>query len=149
MSKTLTILACLLFTTAADEAPKPESVTLRGRVVTLAEAFKARGIASDPEPIAGQVALVAPGGEVVPLVSDEASRALFQDKRLRDREAQVSGRRVAGVPYLQVIAFKVVEGGKLRTPEYYCEICSIGVRYPQTCPCCQGPMDLRMKPEGH
>ncbi|HEY2158150.1 MAG TPA: hypothetical protein VGH33_21150, partial [Isosphaeraceae bacterium] len=91
---------------------------------------------------------VADDGAVVPLISDEASRALFLDKRLRDRKAEVAGRKVAGLPYLQVVNFKVEEGGAMRTPEYYCDICSIHVRYPQTCPCCQGPMVLQMKPEG-
>jgi hypothetical protein len=57
----------------------------------------------------------------------------------------VLGRRFAGVPYLQVISFKVEREGKLQTPEYFCQVCSIHVRYPQTCPCCQGPMVLQMK----
>jgi len=44
---------------------------------------------------------------------------------------------------------KIEDDGRLRTPEYYCEICTISVRWPQTCPCCQGDMLLRMKPEPH
>ena len=32
-------------------------------------------------------------------------------------------------------------------PEYYCDVCAISVLYPQICPCCQGPMELRMRPE--
>ncbi len=144
----LTLLAALSFTPGDGTPEKPESVTLRGKVVELAEALKAKGASADPEPIAGQVALLGDDGAVTPLLSDEASRALFLDKRLRGRKAEVVGLRRAGLPYLQVVNFKVEDGGVMRTPEYYCEICAIHVRYPQTCPCCQGPMILQMKPEG-
>jgi rubrerythrin len=52
----------------------------------------------------------------------------------------------AGVPYLEVTNIRVEEQGALRTPEYYCEVCTITVRYPQVCPCCQGEMELRFDP---
>ena len=52
-----------------------------------------------------------------------------------------------GEVMLQVVSFKVEDQGQFRTPEYYCDISTISVRYPQICPCCQGPMVLRMKPE--
>ena len=148
MTTLLTLAASLLFTTAYGSSARPDRVTLGGKVVELAEALKAKGVVADPGPIAGQVALVTVDGTIVPLLSDEASRALFQDKRLRDRRAEVVGLKTAGVPYLQVVNFKIEEDGALRTPEYYCEICSISVRYPQDCPCCQGPMVLQMKSEG-
>jgi hypothetical protein len=126
-----------------------ENVTLKGKVVTLAAALDAVkvGVRADPEPIAKQVVLLGDDGMITPLFSDVASRALFQDERLRNRAAEIRGRRFPGVPYLQVVTFKVEQGGRLHTPEYYCNICTISVRYPQVCPCCQGPMELRMKPE--
>ena len=43
-------------------------------------------------------------------------------------------------------AFQIEQEGRYRTPEYYCDVCSISVRYPQICPCCQGPMTLRVMP---
>jgi len=146
------LLAVLVLALGADAGPRrestPEVVTLGGKVLTLSSALASRGltIKVDAEPIAKQVALVSEDGSVIPLFSDEASRALFLDARLRDCPAQVLGRRFAGVPYLQVISFKVEREGKFRTPEYYCDVCAIKVRYPQTCPCCQGPMELRMAP---
>jgi hypothetical protein len=148
------LLVVLVAAIGADAGPKresvPEVVTLSGKVLKLSSALASRGltIKVDAEPIAGQVALVADDGSVVPLFSDEASRALFLDDRLRDCRAQLLGRRFAGVPYLQVISFKVERQGKFQTPEYYCDVCAIHVRYPQTCPCCQGPMELRMNPDG-
>jgi hypothetical protein len=44
--------------------------------------------------------------------------------------------------------FEVEREGRLGTPEYFCEVCAISVRFPQDCPCCQGPLELRMKADG-
>ena len=139
---------------AIDDSPaastrKAEEVTLKGKAVTLGTALQRAKveIRVDPEPIAKQIVLVGEDGAITPLLSDEASRALFLDERLRDRPIEIRGKRFRGVPYLQVITFKIEEDGRFQTPEYYCNICTISVRYPQVCPCCQGPMELRMKPE--
>jgi hypothetical protein len=128
-------------------SPKPEDVTLRGKVMMLAAALESRGLAVKPdlEPIAKQVALVDAGGTITPLFSDEAGRALFLDERLRNRPVEIHGRRFSGVPYLQVITLKIEQDGRLQTPEYFCDVCAISVRYLQICPCCQGPMELRMR----
>lgn len=131
----------------AFSAAGSEPVTLTGRAVELAAALKPLGVAFDPEPVAKQVVVQGPDGAITPLISDEASRALFLDERLRDRPLEIQGRRFPGIPYIQVTSIRVDEQGQLRTPEYSCEICAISVRYPQTCPCCQGPMVLRMRPE--
>jgi hypothetical protein len=126
----------------------PKRVTLAGKVMTLTAAFEARGLAlkTDPESTEKQVVILGKDGAITPLVSDQASRALFLDKRLLDRQAEIHGQRFAGVPYLQVVTFQVEDQGRLHTPEYFCEVCSISVPYPQICPCCQGSMELRMKP---
>ena len=144
----LSVLLVALGSGAGARDSAPRVITLRGKVLTLNTAVVSRGlpIKYDPEPFAKQVALVAEDGSVIPLFSDEASRALFLDDRLRDRPAEILGRKFTGLPYLQVISFKVEREGKFQTPEYYCDICSISVRYPQICPCCQGHMELRMKP---
>lgn len=144
---------CLIFLWvligAAPPPAGPEAVTLRGKVTTLAAALESRGLGlkADPEPIARQVVLLASDGGITPLISDEASRALFLDERLRGCPAEIQGRRFANVPYLQVVTFKVERDGRLQTPEYFCDICAISVRYPQICPCCQGEMELRMRPD--
>jgi hypothetical protein len=142
-----------LLSVAMATAPPPrsavESVTLRGKVMTLTAALQARGldVVADPEPIAKQVVLLGDDGAITPLLSDEPSRALFLDERLRNRPTEVVGRRFGGVPYLQVVTFRVESEGRMRTPEYFCDVCTISVRYPQICPCCQGPMVLQMKPD--
>ncbi len=145
------LLGLWILALGGDAGPQggaaPEAVTLRGKVLMLNAALVSRGLAIkfDPEPVAKQVALVGEDGSIGPLFSDEASRALFLDERLRDCPVQILGRRFAGVPYLQVISFKVERKGRFQTPEYYCNVCAIRVRYPQTCPCCQGPMELRFQ----
>jgi hypothetical protein len=142
-------LACATALAADDAPPKAEEVVVRGKAVLLSEAVKERnlGVAVDPEPASKQVVVVGDDGAVTPLLSDVASRALFQDDRLRGRRVEVKARRFPGMPFVQAITFKVEEDGRLRTPEYYCNICTISVRFPQICPCCQGDMELRMKPE--
>jgi hypothetical protein len=128
--------------------PGPSGVlTFSGKVVLFVDALKGTGLEYDLEPVAKQVVLKGDDGKITPILSDDASRALFQDERLRNRRAELKGLKIPDLPYLRVVAFRVEEDGRLRIPEYYCEICSISVRYPQVCPCCQGDMVLRMKPE--
>ena len=129
------------------EAPaRPEVVTLAGRAVTLIEALKPLGLAVDAEPAGSQVVVQGTDGGITPLLADEASRALFVEKQLRDRRVEIRGRRFPGSPFVQVLTYQVEDRGAMRTPEYFCEICTISVRAPQPCPCCQGPMELRMRP---
>jgi hypothetical protein len=130
-------------------ATKGEEVTLRGKVVTLTSALKSLGVdvKPDPESIAHEVVLLGDDHSITPLFRDVASRALFLDERLRDCRAEIHGRRFPGVPYLHVTTFQVERDGRFQTPEYHCTVCTITVRFPQTCPCCQGPMELRMNPD--
>jgi len=133
---------------STPSTPGPSGViTYSGRVLLLADALKGTGLEYDLEPVAKQVVLKGDDGKITPILSDDASRALFQDERLRNRRAELQGLKIPGLPYLRVVGFRVEENGRLRIPEYYCEICSISVRYPQACPCCQGDMVLQMKPE--
>ena len=140
------LLGMLALGPVRAETP-PETVTLTGEVVMLTAALKPLKIAFDAGPIAQQIVIRAEDGALTPLLSDDASRALFVDDRLRNRATEIKARRFPGIPYVQVVSIRVADHGQLRTPEYYCEICTISVRFPQTCPCCQGPMELRMRPE--
>lgn len=125
------------------------TMTRSGQVIRLAEAIEPLGVRDPQGPIADQVVLRTEGGEVIPLLFNVGSRAFFEDDRLRDRPAELVGREIEGLPYFQVVSSKVAdEQGDLRVPEYYCDICTISVRFDQPCPCCQAPMELRFKPEG-
>jgi hypothetical protein len=140
---------CFALAGGAPPAGGSEAVVLHGKAKLLAAALQSRGLTLkvDPDPIAKQVVLLAEDGAITPIFSDEASRALFLDERLRDCPVELEGRRYANVPYVQVVEFKIERDGRWRTPEYYCDVCAISVRYPQICPCCQGAMELRMKPD--
>jgi hypothetical protein len=140
-------LALLVWPGFTARAGDEERVALEGKAVTLDQALKARNLpaAFDPETTANQVVLLARDAAIIPLLADDASRALFKDKRLRDRPIQIHGRRFAGLPYLQVLTFKVEHEGRFQFAGYECDVCTIRVRFPQACPCCQGPMVLRFK----
>ena len=122
-------------------------MALRGRFVTLGSALRSLGIDAKPDPAsaASEVVLLGDDRSITPLFRDDASRAVFLDERLRECRAEVHGRRFPGVPYLQVATIQVEREGRLQTPEFFCSVCSITVGYPQIGPCCQGPMELRMK----
>ncbi len=125
-----------------------DRVVLSGKVVPLADALKGFAVVAEEGPITRQVALVGEDGAVTPLLMDEASKALFKDPRLHRRQVRIDGRLRRGLPYLQVLNFQIWQEDRFRTPEYWCEVCSISYRYdPENCPCCQGPMVLRMKLE--
>jgi len=146
------IMACLTaWAIGVDEAPatsEPTQVEATGRVVLLSEALDAFDLPTRQPPIADQVVLAREDGSIAPLLYNVGSRALFEDERLRDRPAKIVARHFEGLPYLQVLSFQVTdEEGNWRTPEYYCDICTITTRYDQPCPCCQGAMELRFKPE--
>src|SRR5258708_4994240 len=91
--------------TAGDKA-KAETVVLMGKVVELTTVLKASGLSFDEEPVARQVVLQGADGSSTPLLSDEASRALFLDERLRNRPIEIVGRRHPGLPYLQVVSIR-------------------------------------------
>src|SRR4051794_17016378 len=80
---------------AAEPIPKAQEVVLRGKVEPLADVLKSTSpdLKVDPEPMSGLVALICDDKTVVPLIPDEASRALFKDPRLRNRPVEIRGRR--------------------------------------------------------
>ena len=144
----LSFCLSLLPGSRGDE-PRFQEVKIDGVAVTLAEEAQARGLRLEKDPPADQVVLKGDTGQVTPILCNAASKALVTDARLRGRKTRIVGRRHEGLPFVEVVAFQVAESdGTLKTPEYFCDVCTISVRFDQICPCCQGAMVLRMKPEG-
>ena len=135
-------------------APKPsrkisstttEKKLFTGKVVMLRDALKRKGITAFKE-IDKQVVLETPAGKLIPIVPDWRGRALYQDKRLRDRKISLVGFRREGVPYLQVLMiFTYDKKGKRKYTDYWCDICSIPMYEIKPCDCCQAPNRLRFQ----
>ena len=132
-----------------EKVPKPgkpghENLSLRGRVVFLADALKRRyGIETDADAARQQVALETDDGELYPLVKDARGRGFLLDERLRDIDMELLVRRHVGSPVVQVIrVYTVKEDGRYEL-DYWCDVCAIPMYELKQCECCQGPIRLR------
>lgn len=130
-----------------QSSPSDTEKTVVGRVLPLAEIIVIKKIKTDAEPLEKQVALLDDDGRVWPILSDEGGRVFFLDKQMLQRRTRLKMKTTSDMPFAQVISVEIEHEGKWRVPQYYCDVCTIAVRYPQICLCCQGPMEFRLKPE--
>jgi hypothetical protein len=130
----------------ADEPATFETEVLQGRVVYLAEALERKfAIKSSPDARERILALEMKEGVLVPLVEDSRGRAFRADKRLREIDVELTVRRYAGSPAVQVIRVcELAKDGKYEI-DYWCSICSIAMFELKECECCQGPIELRKR----
>ena len=127
--------------------PADQELTAEGEVLPMSQVLEKKAIKADLAPLENQMALLGTDGQVTPILSDEGGRVFYLDKAMRNRPVRLKLKKTAGLPYAQVIGVEVKHEGRWRVPQYYCDICTIAVRYPQICLCCQGPMEFRLKPE--
>lgn len=127
--------------------PQSRTVTFEGVVRPLSEIAKSRKITSDSETLAGLMALETKDGRAIPLLSDEGGRMYYLDEAMRGRQVRLKMIERPDFPVAEVIQSEVMHEGRWRVPQYYCDVCTIAVRYPQVCLCCQGPMEFRFRPE--
>lgn len=132
----------------ASAAPRAtfESLTLRGRVVWLAEAMARRhGVKTVPEAANWVLALETADGELYALAEDIRGRGFRRDPRLRKMNLELLVRRYHGAPVVQVIrAFELTKEAKLEL-DYWCDICAIAMFELKPCDCCQGDIELRKR----
>lgn len=121
--------------------------TYEGVVRPMSEIAKSRKIRGDTEPLAGLMALESKDGRAIPLRSDEGGRMFYLDEAMRGRQVRLKLIESPDFPVAEVIQSEVMHEGRWRVPQYYCDVCTIAVRYPQVCLCCQGPMEFRYRPE--
>jgi hypothetical protein len=126
--------------------PAAKLETLSGKVTPLADVLNKEGVKLDPEAAPHWLALVSDAGKVYPLVKDDGSRPLFNDKALQNRPMQLSGRLVAGGSLLQVSVVNSLLKGKPHEVYYWCEVCAIRRGAKVVCECCGGPMELKEEP---
>jgi hypothetical protein len=129
---------------ADDSRPAFETLSLRGRVVFVAEALhRLYGIESDPDAAQSQVALETPEGRLYPLVKDARGRGFFKDARLRELDLELLVRRYEGAPAVQVVQVYTLHDGARFELDYWCDVCAIPMYELKDCECCQGPTRLR------
>lgn len=136
-----------IFVEVPAQDPQSRTVTFEGVVRPMSEIAKARKIASDSEPLAELMALETKDGRAIPLLSDEGGRMFYLDEAMRGRQVRLKMIERPDFPVAEVIQSEVMHEGRWRVPQYYCDVCTIAVRYPQVCLCCQGPMEFRYRPE--
>ena len=131
-------------TTGAVEKPKTTTLSLRGRVVWMAEALERRfGIKTVPEAAERTLALETPGGQLHPVVEDVRGRSFRKDERIRGVDVELLARRYEGSPMIRVIRiYALKKDGKCEL-DYWCDICAISMYEMGPCDCCQEPNQLR------
>ncbi len=133
-------------TTGNIEKPKTTTLSLRGRVVWMAEALERRfGIQTVPEAAEQMLALETAGGELYPIVEDVRGRSFRKDRRLRKLDVELLVRRYEGSPMIRVIRiYAWKEEGKFEL-DYWCDICAISMYETGPCDCCQESNRLRQR----
>lgn len=100
----------------------------------------------------GRPVLKLPHGEAVRLEGDGPTRAVLGDERLRGRQFEVIGRRLAEgrfeVGPIHLKSMWVIENGKRLLVTYWCPVCSIRTYSPGKCQCCQEETQLDLKEPG-
>lgn len=122
------------------------TVTLRGRVVCLAEEMHRRHGAGLPTRHEHLWVLRAEDGRWLTLLRGRFSEAIWLDDRVRAREVEVKGRLFLPAQALEVERLRTVKIGVVQDLYYYCAICHIQSVAPLPCDCCQGPVELVEKP---
>jgi len=125
---------------------KFDDLTLRGRVVWLAEAMARRyGVKTVPEAAKRVLALETTDGKLFPLAEDIRGRGFRRDERLRNVNLELLVRRYRGAPVIQVIrAYELTKEAKFEL-DYWCDICAIAMFELKPCDCCQADIKLRRR----
>jgi hypothetical protein len=131
----------------AAEPPqtKPESNTLRGRVVWAAEVLEKRGARSVPEAEQRTLALETADGELIPILEDVRGRGFRTDERLREMDLELLVRRLPKSPFVQILGVYQWEGKRKLEIDYWCQVCAIAMVERKPCDCCQGETELRKR----
>jgi hypothetical protein len=122
-------------------------VTVRGRVVCLTEELEREfQIAPDCDKRGHVYSLKAPDGKILTFLPTDTAAAVWDDARVRERELQVTARRVPGTSFIEVIKLQSLVAGRLHDLYYYCDVCAITTHKPGPCACCQDPVVFHETP---
>jgi hypothetical protein len=123
-----------------------QQVQLRGRVVCLAEEMHRIHQTDLPTKHAHLYGFRTTEGMFHTLLRTRLSEALFVDARLREKDLILKGRLLPQTQLFDVTAIRSVRNGVVCDLYYYCSVCDIESVSPDSCACCQGPVELVEKP---
>jgi len=123
------------------------TITVEGVVKPATIKAAAKGQPGIAESQAETMAVFAADGRQIPIADDEGGRMFYLDPAMRGREVRLKLIEKGQGRPAEIIQAEARHEGRWRVPQYYCDVCTIAVRYPQVCLCCQGPMEFRYKPE--
>jgi hypothetical protein len=145
----MAILGTLLFSIEfapllvnVSQASDSQEMVVIGRIMKTENTKADKGAVDD-----FKIKLKTEKGEEFLLEKDEAARLFFLDPAMIGQKARLRIQTRPGKPSVTTINVEIENEGRWRVPQYYCDVCTIAVRYPQICLCCQGPMEFRFKPE--
>ena len=130
---------------AEPSQTKPESNTLRGRVVWAAAVLEKRGARSVPEAEQHTLALETTDGELIPILEDVRGRGFRTDERLREMDLELLVRKLPKSPFVQILGVYQWDGKRKLEIDYWCQVCAIAMVELKPCDCCQGETELRKR----
>src|SRR5262245_27848210 len=133
---------------AAPAAEAPETRKIRGELVCLLEEVQKRYGAQVPPVHEHLTGLKAEDGALYTIVRTPGAVALWKDPRFSGRTLLITGRLFPRSSLLEAYRTDWIHDGKVYDVYYWCEVCSIRGLDPGPCACCQGPVELRERPEG-
>jgi hypothetical protein len=144
----LGLFASALMVAAGEPKPAalPQAVELRGRVVCLVEEMHRLHDAPLPTNHEHLWGFQATDRKLYTLLRGKYSDAIFLDERVRQKELLVKARLFPDTRILEITNLRSIKNGVVQDLYYYCDICAIQGVSPETCACCQGPVELVEKP---
>lgn len=123
-----------LVAAAALSAADAEGASLRGKLAVGS---------------GGRPALRLTDGALVLLAGDEQTTGVINDKRLRDADFEVIGRRSSPAEFtigpIHTRAMFVHKDGKRLAVTYWCDVCAIRTYTPGLCWCCREDTELDLR----
>jgi hypothetical protein len=126
---------------------KPQTITLRGRVVCYTTEFaRLHNIEPECEETRILWGLKTTDARLYSFLPTDQAAAIYDDQRFRERDLQVTARHFPQTTWLEVIKLQSVRAGRVYDLFYFCEVCNIRTHKPGPCVCCQDPVLFHEEP---
>jgi hypothetical protein len=124
----------------------PALTVIRGRAVCLNAAGNEVGSVFGCPETSTRFGFASRDGRLYRFLAADTMTPLFTDRRVRQRELQITARLHAR-DQLEIIKVQSVKEGKLHDISYYCDVCSITAYVPGLCPCCRNELEFTETPQ--